>query len=77
MPCPWDAIISARVCSAHALMSNPFSSGQGNKLSSLAQPSLVGGTPTTTPALGTCYFDPSTNDLWIYADAGWKSVTLT
>jgi hypothetical protein len=39
--------------------------------------SLVGGTPTTTPALGTAIFDPSTNDLWIYGDAGWKSVTLT
>jgi hypothetical protein len=38
---------------------------------------ITSGAPSTTPTLGTAYFDPTTNDLWIYGSAGWKSVLLT
>lgn len=35
------------------------------------------GAPITTPAVGTCAFDPATGKLYIYATAGWVSVTLS
>jgi hypothetical protein len=35
------------------------------------------GAPSTTPAVGTCAFNPATGKLYIYATAGWVSVTLS